>query len=256
MNLHICICIGYPHPNRKATKTNNIRGKSVASLYLKQDISSHQDHFLNTLTIGEAFSVAVEKCLHRQPINHSITLLKSYTSLRKILFTHNSERNGRQKFYTSYGQWYGAGYRKGLSATQHACAPILTVQPPSGQKTVNSMGWISGAAWTLSSRDWGVTISWNWCCGLLPMSVKLLSVHAINTTLHRPSRISRLSVTFEILLASFRLVSPLLQYNTHLHFSQRDLCQEHVSRKVRISKMLLYIRFRTHKRLLQSASVY
>ena len=39
-------------------------------------------------------------------------------------------------------------------------------------------------------------------------SVKLLSVHAINTTPHRPSRISRLYVTFEIFLASFRPVTP------------------------------------------------
>lgn len=79
--------------------------------------------------------------------------------------------------------------------------------------------------------------------------------HCLSTP-HRPSRISRLSITFEIVLASFRPATPFLQYYTHLHFSQRYLYKENVSRKVRISKMLLYIPFRTHKRLLQSASVY
>lgn len=149
----------------------------------------------------------------------------------------------------------GTGKASALHS-MHVFLYSLFSHPVAKGLSVNFMGWISGAAWMLSSRDWGVTIPWNWCCELLPLSVKLLSVHAINTTPYRPSRISRLSVTFEILLASIRLVSPLLQYNIHLHFSQRDLCQEHASRKVRISKMLLYIRLRTHNRLLQSASVY
>jgi hypothetical protein len=141
------------------------------------------------------------------------------------------------------------------TACMRSCTPCSTSQWPKECLLISWAGFLVPFG-RLSSRDSGVTIPWNWCCRLLPLSVKLHSVHAVNTTPHKPSRISRLSVTFEILLASFRPVTPFLQYYTHPHFNQRDLCKEHVSRKVRISKTLLYIRFRTHKRLLQSASAY
>jgi hypothetical protein len=117
------------------------------------------------------------------------------------------------------------------------------------------MGWISGAAWMVSSRDSGVTTPWNWCCGLLPLSIKLLSAHAINTTPHRPSRISHLYVTFDILLASFRPVNSIFTILYTPTFQSARFMRGARFTEVRISKMLLYIRFKTPKGLIQSASV-
>jgi hypothetical protein len=107
--------------------------------------------------------------------------------------------------------------------TMHAFLYSLFSHPVAKGMSVNFMGWISGAAWMVSSRDSGVTIPWNWWCGLLPLSNKLLSVHAINTTPHRPSRISHLSVTFEILLASFRPVNSIFYNITHTYISISEI---------------------------------